>query len=152
MHSPPTLNEMVDDLRKAGLRITPQRLAILRTFAGDTSHPTAQDLYERLRPEFPSMSFATVYKTLDALARAGLTGMVRIGQAARFDPNTTPHYHLVCESCGTVLDVPVRSLNAGRVAARRIARVAPGFSIRSVERIYRGTCEKCASQSKDRHR
>jgi Fur family peroxide stress response transcriptional regulator len=134
---------MVDDLREVGLRITPQRLAILKTFAGDTSHPTAQELFERLRPEFPSMSFATVYKTLDALARTGLSGTVRIGTAARFDPNTEPHHHLVCEACGAVLDLPVRSLNAGRAATRRIARVAPGFSIRSVERIYRGTCERC---------
>jgi len=150
----PTTDEMVAELRRAGLRLTPQRLALLEAFAGDKTHPTAQDLFERLKPKFPSMSFATVYKTLDALAQAGLTRTVRIGQAARFDPNTAPHHHLVCDACGEVFDVPVRSLNAGRAATRRIARVAPGFSIRAVERIYRGTCPRCAPQRtiKERHR
>jgi Fe2+ or Zn2+ uptake regulation protein len=49
----------------------------------------------------------------------------------------------VCESCGVVLDVPARSLEPGRAAKKRLARLAPGFSIRSVERVYRGTCTAC---------
>jgi Fur family peroxide stress response transcriptional regulator len=134
---------MIKELRRAGMRLTPQRLAIVKTFAHDVSHPTAQELFERLQPDFPSMSFATVYKTLDALARTGLCSTVRLGNAARFDPNTAPHHHVVCESCGVVLDVPARSLEPGRAAKKRLARLAPGFSIRSVERVYRGTCTAC---------
>lgn len=137
------VQEMVDELRRAGMRITPQRLAIVKTFAHDESHPTAQELFERLEPDFPSMSFATVYKTLDALARTGLCRTVRLGNAARFDPNTMPHHHVVCESCAAVLDVPVRSNAPGRAAKKKIARVIPGFSIRSIERIYRGVCPRC---------
>ena len=68
---------MLRDLRRLGLKLTPQRIAIVRLFAEDRSHPTAQNL-ERLRAAFPSMSFATVYNTLDALARAGLAGIVRL--------------------------------------------------------------------------
>src|SRR5579864_1038943 len=97
---------MLRDLQHAGLKLTPQRIAIVRLFASDQSHPTAQHLFERLQPSFPSMSFATVYNTLDALARAGLTGIVRLpgkrGDAARFDPNTAPHHHAVCDDCGAV--------------------------------------------------
>src|SRR5258708_4980580 len=128
---------MIGELKRAGMRLTPQRLAIVRTFAHDDTHPTAQDLYERLLPDFPSMSFATVYKTLDVLAKTGLCGNVRLGNALRFDPNTTPHHHLVCESCGTVVDVPTASMTPGRAAVKKISRGAPGFSIRSVERVYR---------------
>lgn len=150
----PASIDVASDLRKVGLRVTPQRLAIVRTFAHDLSHPTAQDLFERLRPDFPSMSFATVYKTLDALARAGLSGTLRIGHAARFDPNTAPHHHLVCDACGVVSDLPVRSLGTGAAAARTVSRVAPGFVVRSVERLYRGTCASCTPQrmTRQRHR
>jgi Fur family peroxide stress response transcriptional regulator len=137
---------MLADLKRAGLKMTPQRIAIVRLFAVDASHPTAQALFERLRPEFPSMSFATVYNTLDALATAGLSGMIRLGNAARFDPNTTPHHHAVCDTCGAVTDLPARSRASSSAARRRIQRAAPGFQVRSVERIYRGICPSCASR------
>jgi Fe2+ or Zn2+ uptake regulation protein len=144
---------MLRDLQRAGLKLTPQRIAIVQIFAGDTSHPTAQELFERLRPTFPSMSFATVYNTLDALAHAGLAGIVRLpgkrGEAARFDPNMGPHHHAVCESCGLVLDIPAGSLTAAPAAVERLRRAAPGFSVRAVDRIYRGVCAHCAQpQSK----
>src|SRR5262245_62257453 len=94
------------DLKRAGLKLTPQRIAIVRELAGDRSHPTAQELFERLKPAFPTMSFATVYNTLDALAKLGLVGSLRLGSAVRFDPNTAPHHHAVCDGCGAVVDLP----------------------------------------------
>ena len=139
---------MLRDLKRAGLKLTPQRIALVRLFAGDVSHPTAQDLFERLRPSFPSMSFATVYNTLDALARAGLAGTVRLpgkrGDAARFDPNTDPHHHAVCDACGSVLDIAAGTLAPTPGTTKRLRRAAPGFSVRTVERIYRGLCSQCA--------
>jgi Fur family peroxide stress response transcriptional regulator len=139
---------MLRDLRRAGLKLTPQRIAIVRLFAEDASHPTAQDLFERLRPSFPSMSFATVYNTLDTLAHTGLAGTVRLpgkrGDAARFDPNTSPHHHAVCDACGEVLDIAAGTLAPPPGAVKRLKRSAPGFSVRAVERIYRGLCASCA--------
>jgi Fe2+ or Zn2+ uptake regulation protein len=139
---------MLGDLRRAKLKLTPQRLAIVRLFAGDGSHPTAQDLFERLRPDFPSMSFATVYNTLDALARAGLAGVVRLpgkrGDAARFDPNTSPHHHAVCDGCGAVLDISAGTLAPTAAAVRKLRAAVPGFSVHAVERVYRGLCARCA--------
>ena len=69
------------------------------------SHPTAQELFERLRPAFPSMSFATVYNTLDALARAGLAR--HAAPRKRATPRASirtraPHHHAVCDRCGAV--------------------------------------------------
>jgi hypothetical protein len=64
--------EMLTGVRAAGLKLTPQRIAIVRELAGDPSHPTAQEIFDRLQSSMPTMSFATVYNTLDALARAGL--------------------------------------------------------------------------------
>lgn len=128
-------------LRAAGLRVTPQRLAILETFASACDHPTAQTLYQRLLLSFPTMSFATVYNTLDALSRVGLCGTLRLGTAARFDPNTAPHHHAVCDLCDTVVDLPVESL--GPDASHAVG----GFEIRQVERLYRGVCAACQRRS-----
>ena len=142
---------MLRDLKRAGLKMTPQRIAIVHLFAEDESHPTAQALFERLQPDFPSMSFATVYNTLDALASAGLSSTLRLGSAlgsalggaARFDPNTTAHHHAVCDGCGAVHDVPAETLKPSTGSVRRLERTTPGFSVRSVERIYRGLCASC---------
>lgn len=142
---------MLRDLKSAGLKLTPQRIAIVRLFAVDTSHPTAQDLFERLRPAFPSMSFATVYNTLDTLAHTGLATMVRLpgkrGDAARFDPNSAPHHHAVCDRCGAVLDIAAGTLAPAPGAVKKLGRVAPGFSVRAVERTYRGLCARCSRQA-----
>jgi Fe2+ or Zn2+ uptake regulation protein len=147
----PAAGAMLADLKRAGLKLTPQRMAIVELFAGDATHPTAQDLYERLRPAFPTMSFATVYNTLDALARAGLAGIVRIpgkrGDAARFDTNTSAHHHAVCDGCGAVLDIAAGTLAPTPGAVRKLRQSAPGFAVRAVERLYRGTCAVCAKKS-----
>jgi Fur family peroxide stress response transcriptional regulator len=134
---------MMVDLKRAGLKATAQREAIVRQFATDPTHPTAQELYDRLRPTFPQMSFATVYNTLAALAAAGLCGTLRVGNAARFDPNTAPHHHVVCERCGAAFDVPARTLEPPPAAVRVVRRAAPGFHVRAVERVYKGVCAAC---------
>ncbi len=143
---PTRTQAMIADLRARGLRMTPQRLAIVEQFASDLTHPTAQELFDRLRPSFPTMSFATVYNTLDALARAGLSRTLRLGAAARFDPNTAPHHHAVCDRCGAIIDVDVtaRDLAPDKSDARALGHSAPGFAVSAVERVYRGTCGSCS--------
>jgi Fur family peroxide stress response transcriptional regulator len=148
---------MLTGVRAAGLKLTPQRLAIVRELAGDESHPTAQELFERLRPALPTMSFATVYNTLDALSAAGLCSALSLSPGSgRFDPNMKPHNHLVCDGCGLVRDLPTATTTGeepdetdggasdGASVQRAIARAAPGFEVRSVERILRGLCADCA--------
>ena len=134
---------MLARLRESGLKLTPQRMAIVRELCADPTHPTAQELYERLRPALPTMSFATVYNTLDALAAAGLCGALSLSPgASRFDPNMFPHHHAVCDRCGMVRDVP-RHDGEGALAGPA-APQAPGFEVRAVEWIYRGVCAECA--------
>jgi Fe2+ or Zn2+ uptake regulation protein len=141
--------EMTECVRASGLKLTPQRLAIVRELAADPTHPTAQELFERLRPGLPTMSFATVYNTLDALAAEGLCTALSLSPGpARFDPNMKAHHHAVCDRCGLVRDVPSEppvEQAPGALAA------APGFEVRAVERIYRGLCATCAREgAKDR--
>lgn len=128
---------MLADLKRAGFKLTPQRIAIVREIADDLSHPTAQSLFERLRPAFPTMSFATVYNTLDALASCGLTGSLVLRGAVRFDPNTQPHHHAVCDVCGVVVDLPAAPERAA------VPEAVAGFKILREERIYRGLCDRC---------
>ena len=132
---------MLAELKKAGLKLTPQRIAIVDALSDDTSHPTAQELYERLLPAHPTMSFATVYNTLDALSKLGLVGTLRLGSAVRFDPNMTSHHHAVCDGCGKVVDLPARE--PSRSAIERAAERS-GFAIRTEERTYRGLCGRCS--------
>ncbi|WP_437969672.1 transcriptional repressor [Sorangium sp. So ce260] len=136
-------------MRSSGLKLTPQRLAIVRELAADPTHPTAQELFERLRPTLPTMSFATVYNTLDALASAGLCVALSLSPgASRFDPNMEAHHHAVCDRCGLVRDVPCEPSELSAQRPDEIApaplTAAPGFEVRAVERIYRGLCAACA--------
>jgi len=164
---------MLACVRASGLKLTPQRMAIVRELAADPTHPTAQELFERLRPALPTMSFATVYNTLDALANAGLCAALSLAPgAARFDPNMRPHHHAVCDRCGLVRDIPVTPVTFGGAETPPNPLVtlggaetppnppgaapealgsegsavegAAGFVVRSVERIYRGLCAACA--------
>lgn len=138
---------MLARVRGSGLKLTPQRLAIVREIAGDPTHPTAQELFERLRASMPTMSFATVYNTLDTLASAGLCRSLSLSPgASRFDPNMIPHDHAVCDRCGLVRDVPLGEAGEEPLVslAARLIAAAPGFSARTVERIYRGLCDACA--------
>jgi Fe2+ or Zn2+ uptake regulation protein len=135
--------EMLACVRASGLKLTPQRMAIVRELAADPTHPTAQELFDRLRPGLPTMSFATVYNTLDALATADLCAALSLAPGpARFDPNMRAHHHAVCDRCGLVRDVPTGGdVEASPAGA---APQPPGFEIRVVEHIYRGLCAECA--------
>ena len=143
------IDSMLAGVRAAGLKLTPQRMAIVRELAQDESHPTAQELFERLRCSLPTMSFATVYNTLAALSEAGLCAALSLSPgSARFDPNMQPHHHVVCDACGSVRDIPSTPRDAAVPSPRRlVSRAAPGFEVRSVELIFRGLCDACVRHS-----
>lgn len=91
-----------------GLKLTPQRLAVLSYLEGNTDHPSADDIYKAVSVQHPTMSFATVYNTLDTLREKGYVMELSIDPGKkRFDPNTELHHHLICTSCKRVRDVQV---------------------------------------------
>ncbi|HHY45438.1 MAG TPA: transcriptional repressor [Firmicutes bacterium] len=92
-------------LRLAGLRVTPQRLAIMRYMMGSKAHPSPEMVYGHLKPDFPGLSPNTVYQTLHSLEEAGLLRRISMeDNVYRYDANVEPHAHLVCRLCGRVDD------------------------------------------------
>ncbi len=96
----------MEKYKKIGLKLTPQRLAILDYLDGNKKHPSAEEIYREVSKRFPTMSFATVYNTLDALRQRGSILELTIDpDKKRFDPNTQPHHHLICTRCRKIEDV-----------------------------------------------
>jgi Fur family peroxide stress response transcriptional regulator len=129
--------------RAAALAVTPQRLAIFRQLAATDRHPSAEELHAAVRREMPTLSLATVYKTLDTLAAIGAVRPVsRLGARGRWDANLGPHHHLICTACGAVSDVTEPALDAaGRPARRVAARLGFAAAGHAVE-IF-GRCAAC---------
>lgn len=96
----------MEKYKDLGLKLTPQRLAILDYLDGNKEHPSAEDIYKGVSKRFPTMSFATVYNTLEALRqRGGILELTIDPDKKRFDPNTKPHHHLICVKCKKIVDI-----------------------------------------------
>jgi Fe2+ or Zn2+ uptake regulation protein len=94
-------------LEAAGWKLTPQRLAVYDALCHADGHPTAEEVCRRVRGSIPTISLATVYKALEALAAAGLAAKLSAEDGtARFDARRDDHYHLRCLRSGTVEDLP----------------------------------------------
>jgi len=144
----PPVEPFVERCRAAGIAVTPQRLAIFRRLAETDRHPSAEELHAAVRREMPTLSLATVYKTLDTLATIGVVRPVsRLGARRRWDANVAPHHHLVCTVCGRVTDVMEARLEAaGRPAAAVAARHGFETAGHSVE-IF-GRCAACRGRQR----
>ena len=129
--------------RASALAVTPQRLAIFRQLAATDRHPSAEELHAAVRREMPTLSLATVYKTLDTLAAIGAVRPVsRLGARGRWDANLGPHHHLICTECGAVGDVTERALDAAARPARRVA-ARHGFAAAGHAVEIFGRCAAC---------
>lgn len=96
----------MEKYRDIGLKLTPQRMAILDYLDGNTDHPSADEIYRAVSGKFPTISFATVYNTLETLRkRGGVLELTIDPGKKRFDPNTEPHHHLICVRCKKIADI-----------------------------------------------
>ncbi len=93
-------------LKDHGLKVTPQRLAVYEVLKNTKEHPSAETIYNKLLPLYPTMSFATVYKTLQVLKDINLVQELNVGEGSfRYDAIVTHHPHITCLGCGKVDDV-----------------------------------------------
>ncbi len=123
-----------------GLALTPQRLSIYQVLARDDSHPSAEDIYRRIKPDLPSLSLGTVYRTLELFEEHGLVSRVHaFGDQTRFDANLDVHHPLICERCRRVMDFEDERLSQLLVEPDRFA----GFHITSQRIHFLGRCQDC---------
>lgn len=93
-------------LRDKGFKVTPQRLAIYKVLANSKAHPSAEMIFQQLQPFYPTMSLATVYKTVEILREIGLIQVLNAGEDSfRYDADTSMHPHVRCLQCGRVDDL-----------------------------------------------
>ena len=136
-----SLKALTTTLRQAGMRITPQRIAICKLLVGTDTHPTAARIYEEIRAQYPSLSLTTVYNTLDTLADLGAIHV--LGHAGddtvHYDANTKPHVNLACVSCHKIADI----------ASPKVARIhqeisaTSGYKLLGARVMYYGLCPSC---------
>ncbi|RLQ92354.1 peroxide-responsive transcriptional repressor PerR [Falsibacillus albus] len=137
------LKEALDTLKETGVRITPQRHAILEYLISSMSHPTADDIYKALEGKFPNMSVATVYNNLRVFREVGLVKELTYGDSSsRFDFVTTDHYHVICESCGKIVDFHYPGLDE----VEHLASHVTGFKVGAHRMEIYGTCPDCSKK------
>ena len=130
-------------LRDAGLRLTHQRLEIVRVIAADDTHPDVETVYQAVRVRVPTISLDTVYRTLATLAERGLiTRVLFTPGSARYDANQARHHHFVCTGCGLVRDVEDHDLDGIRATAE-VTRIGRPDTV-TVQ--FRGVCAECQTK------
>jgi Fur family peroxide stress response transcriptional regulator len=133
--------QMLDKLKSHDCRITPQRLAVLRILAGSEQHPSAEDIYEEVRKEFPTTSLATIYKTIALLK--GLNEVLELGfpdGSNRYDGSKPfPHPHVICTRCRKILDPELISLEELKDEIGK----RTGFRIHYHRLDFFGLCREC---------
>jgi len=128
-------------------RRSKQRERMLQLLGQTEIHPTADWLYQQLKKEFPSLSMGTVYRNLNILVDQKLIQKLPFGSTHdRYEVIRSPHYHLVCETCGCVHDFDMPQYTEINEQAQKVS----GFNISRHRIDFFGTCEKCQRKNKKR--
>ena len=135
---------VINALRRNGFKATPQRIAICNFALNSREHPTAQEIYREVKKVYPTVSLATVYKTLQVLKELHLIQELAFSGDKRFDSYMEPHLNIICMRCGEVLDINDHSVRD--MVDRAAAKTKYTFTEQRFD-IY-GTCEKCKERRK----
>lgn len=123
------------------VRISRQRQEILRVLSRKDYHPTAEEIFERVRRRLPETGIATIYRNLLSLVEEGSVVKLDRGmKSARYDGNTEPHAHAVCSECGGTWDVFLRG---GIDLEDEVRAALPGFRMTSSSIEMEGVCCSC---------
>ncbi len=132
----------VEVSRRAGLKLTHQRLEIFRELAASVEHPDAETVYQGVRRRVPTVSLDTVYRTLWRMHDLGLiTTLFPRQDSLRFDANVGQHHHFVCTACGLARDFESEELDSLAVPdeASELGQA------QSAQVIIKGLCANCAT-------
>ena len=132
----------IDALRSKGYKATPQRIAICRIALNSRAHPSAQQVYNNVKKIHPTVSLATVYKTLEVLRDLDLVQEISFPKGqARFDSYMNPHINLICSKCDCITDLDDRTV---KEITRKVAAATKFKPTGQRVDVY-GICQKCNS-------
>lgn len=136
---------LITHLREHGLKLTPQRLAIIELLE-KRGHYSVEEIYTRLKRRYPMLSRATVYNTLEILQELGEVRELKIKpHIALYEPATEPHYHFFCRRCGKVIDVePLPECDLKRLPRSLATGELKDYKIEGVQVYLYGICSGCS--------
>ena len=141
-----TQQQLVERMREWAGRVTPQRLAIAEVVLNSSDHPTVQQIYERVKGHFPSMTLATIYSTLGVLQKSGLIQELPFQRMSRYEPNMEPHVNLVCIECENVNDADTGDdVHDVVVGLRQQIDDTSDFEVAWQRVDFYGLCPRCAA-------
>jgi Fur family peroxide stress response transcriptional regulator len=139
-----SVEQFIEACREKGLNVTYQRILIYKALKNSASHPTAEDIYKTVKVEYPSISLATVYKTLETLSENGLLSKVtELHDLARYDAEVSPHHHILCRKCKKVMDVHDEQLENIPIPQTN------EFTVEGVRILFEGICKECAAKQQE---
>ncbi len=137
-----TSENLIDKFRNKSFKITPQRLGIFKILEGNQDHPSAEDIFAKIKKTYPTISFTTVYKTLDILEKMGEILKITIDDERKhYDPNTSTHHHIICSGCNKISDVDGDSVNP-----ELPSEILKEFTPTRFHVSFFGTCKDCISR------
>jgi Fur family peroxide stress response transcriptional regulator len=146
------LPELLQKCRDAGVKLTPQRIAIFECLGERRGHLSAEEVYQDVLQRYPTLSFATVYNTLELLTELGQVREVIVDELRRrYDVNTEAHHHAVCRGCHQIVDVPLELVGAVLPEAG-VKLAGYDFTIERVSVEFTGLCRACEEMVSPAHR
>lgn len=132
--------DVVKVLKEKGYKVTPQRIAVYDVLKNTKAHPTVEVIYNKLQPMYPTMSLATVYKSLEMFKDLDLVQELNVGEDKfRYDANVKPHPHITCVACGRVDDVDNEMFfNLSEQVSSKT-----GYQITGQKLYFYGHCPEC---------
>lgn len=135
-----TVEKAVERLRALEKRITPQLIEILKVMEGNTSHPSAGDVYKKVKKIFPTVSLNTIYNILKVLTETGQVQEILIDkERSKYDPNVIPHHHIICNGCKRIDDIFIDMVDLAKLPETITAR----YSIKNYHVDLYGYCKDC---------
>lgn len=130
-------------------RNTRQRQVILDEVKRSGTHPTADEIYERVRTQLPRISLGTVYRNLDILAASGEIVKLAPGRTQmRFDGNLSAHYHMTCVHCGRVEDIPIAPSDNPVDILEQMTSHLTKYGVFGHKLEFVGVCSDCTAQGR----
>jgi Fur family peroxide stress response transcriptional regulator len=137
-------DELIAKLRENNFRLTPQRVELVRLIASSEGHPSAAQLYAKIKTQFPTMSPATVYKTLAMLKEMNQVFEIDLRDDSHYDGNRPiPHPHLICMQCNQIVD---GDLDIDLSSIKRLEETS-GYQIVRPQIVFYGLCPNCKASA-----